>query len=1338
MTMPLPGSWDELSISEQLLIDEICNTFEKALGANQQPRIEAYLSLAGERLQPLLLQELTVLDSHHRGRQPVAPCEPGQEPARLGDYELLDEIARGGMGVVYRARDTRLNRHVAVKVILSGELASAKERQRFQVEAEATAKLDHPHIVPVYEVGEQHGRSYLVMKLIEGGSLAQWIAKARWQPADAIPTQQARIAQVMAIVARAVHYAHQRGILHRDIKPSNILLQLPYDSRPSAVNSLQSASPIITDFGLARRLDETTPLTESDALIGTPCYIAPEALDGGAKNVSTAVDVYGLGAVLYELLTGQPPFRAASPLEVLRKVAGEEPVAPRRIQPRLARDLETICLKCLNKDPQARYGTAADLAADLERFERGQPIAARPASSLARIRMWRRRNPKLALMAGTITVLLLFLLVISGAAAVIYRHQRDLLDAQAKTLEHERGRGADRLAGALFEKARGGRLGGQMGRRFTGLQSLADAAGILRTLELPPDTLASRLLELRHEAVACLALPDFRIVKTWSMPAPKKGNNLYDFDRQLLHYAREEDDGAVTVWSANENQQIARLHRPGGEVQGLQLSPDGGLLAVSYSGLNNVGFCIWDVNGSSLTLESPLPTAGNAMAFSPDKQHFAMASPDGTIHIFKLSSKQEIKAFAGIADPTDVEFAPDQQMLAVSSSSGSLRICEWPSGKVLRDFSHESKVYEISWEPEGNYIAAACHDTCAHVWEIKSGQRKAVLKGHKQVVVRVAFHPSGEFLATAGWDGTTRLWHLFSQQELLRTNGTLCRFNSNGTQLSVGRVGELGIWEVNLAPECRLLTGQDRPAKHACNSACSPDGRLLATCGLDGLRLWDRSAWKQIGFVDLRGATSVAFHPLAGRLFTASAFGLHDWPVLRSVEPQAELIRLGSPRRVQVPGIPAPHRIIFSPKDGTLVANSDTGQKHVVILPADRSPPVTVEWKYDLRFTAVSPDGKWLAVGPWVGSGISLWDVSTGALVKELPSAGATSVAFSPDGKWLAGCDNDVVAFWHVGSWRLSHVYAAAGLGYLTFSPDGGILAVAKILATREPNAVHLVHPATGRLIAKLENTPAPTQIEEEISFSPDGSQLIVPHWNDGVFAVWDLRRIREQLQGMGLDWDQPSYPEAPPVPAKPLRMQIQRGSLLIDKCMDEHNWQAAISAADKEIAAAPHDAELFRARAEARLQLNQYDQALTDFDQFFTLYPTDAHAFNMFAWKVAAPPLPNAGLTARALAWANQAVALAPTNGNYWNTLGVALYRNQKWSESIAALKKSVELSQGYRFGWNAFFLAMAHWQLRETDAARNWYDKAVVWMQNNDPTYFRTRQFLEETDKLMGTKKP
>src|SRR5262245_17970025 len=348
-----------------------------------------------------------------RQEAPLSPLSTGWSevvrlPHDLGDYVLLEKIAEGGMGVVYKARQKNPNRLVALKMIRSGQFANEDDVRRFCHEAEQAAALDHPNIVPVYEVGVVGGQHFFSMKLIEGGGLNQHLEPYRSDPKAA--------ARLLIVVARAVHHAHQRQVLHRDLKPGNILLDA-------------EGRPHVADFGLARKLarpgDEpgAAPQTLSGAVIGTPEYMAPEQTAG--KKLTTAADVYALGSILYSCLTGRPPFRGSDWMETLRQVMEREPASPRSLNPAVPRDLETICLKCLEKEPAKRYGSAEALAEELERWLRGEPIMARPVGRLERGLKWARRNPAVAGLLAALLLVLLLGIGVSVKFATDARNERD-------------------------------------------------------------------------------------------------------------------------------------------------------------------------------------------------------------------------------------------------------------------------------------------------------------------------------------------------------------------------------------------------------------------------------------------------------------------------------------------------------------------------------------------------------------------------------------------------------------------------------------------------------------------------------------------------------------------------------------------------------------------------------------------------------------------------------------------------------------------------------------------------------------------------------------------------
>ncbi len=450
-----------LPVADFIQIDAVCDRFEAACRAGESPDLAEYLSQVSSAARLPLFRNLLSLDleyrrdrgeqgdqqsyqerfpeladvvesvfrgrnesqltTHHRARrEPAIDATGDTQPAEIGEeapgwestlqhgldlnacdelksagYEITRLLGRGGMGVVYQAHQVALNRAVAIKLIRAGSFASEAEVLRFQNEAEAVAQLDHPHIVPIYEVGRHPRHHFFSMKLVQGTSLDKRLAEFVEDPRAT--------ARLVAIAAEAIHHAHQRGILHRDLKPANILL----DGR---------GEPHITDFGLAKRIDSDFDMTHSNALIGTPSYMAPEQATRARGSLSTATDVYGLGTILYALLTGRAPFSGTTLIETLDMVRSQSPEAPSRLNPRVPRDLEVICQKCLEKDPNRRYSSALELSEDLTRWQNGEPIRARPVRAAVRAAMWCCRNPLLAIAAS-----LLVFAAVSGIAGVTWQ-----------------------------------------------------------------------------------------------------------------------------------------------------------------------------------------------------------------------------------------------------------------------------------------------------------------------------------------------------------------------------------------------------------------------------------------------------------------------------------------------------------------------------------------------------------------------------------------------------------------------------------------------------------------------------------------------------------------------------------------------------------------------------------------------------------------------------------------------------------------------------------------------------------------------------------------------------
>jgi len=524
----------------------------------------------------------------------------------FGDYELLEEIARGGMGGVFKARQATLNRVVALKPISSGLLASRESVKRFKAEAEAAAGLDHPNIVPIHEIGEHDGQHYFSMTFIDGPTLGKALGRK--------PLPARRAAQMLITVARAVHFAHQRGVLHRDLKPGNILLDA-------------QGEPHLTDFGLAKFLQKDSTLTQTNAVLGTPAYMSPEQARGDTKAVTTAADVYALGAILYETLTGTPPFAGGTSLETIRQVLEQEPRQPSAFNPEVDRDLETICLKCLEKEAGKRYASAEELAAELSRCLRGEPIEARPVSAPEKLWRWCCRKPGIASLSAATMFLLLAVAI--GSPIAVYRINDERQRAEkGETEARQKAYASDmNLAQDALAQNNLGRALELLNRHRPVEKS--------EIRNLKSETQDLRGWEWRYLWQQCQSEARYTLCK--------KSNPIFSLavspDGQWLAVG-EGDEGKLSIWDLQKREEIMRFPADDGPVFAV-FSPRERLLAFS-SGValpsdkpqdRKYRVRLWDGDTRRIVAELPLDGPCRGLAFSGDGQTLAtiITEEDGRI-----------------------------------------------------------------------------------------------------------------------------------------------------------------------------------------------------------------------------------------------------------------------------------------------------------------------------------------------------------------------------------------------------------------------------------------------------------------------------------------------------------------------------------------------------------------------------------------------------------------------------------------------------------------------------------------------------------------------------------
>jgi serine/threonine protein kinase/WD40 repeat protein len=1052
---------------------------------------------------------------------PLAHVRPaGSEAQRLtiSGYEILEGLGRGGMGVVYKARQVSLNRLVALKMVLAGSHAAARDLARFRTEAEAVAHLQHPNIVQIHELGEHNGLPYFSLEFVAGGSLAQ---KLGGTPQPAQPA-----AELVETLARAVHVAHEHGVIHRDLKPANILLavvscQLSVVSEERAPSALTTDNwqlttvPKIADFGLAKYLEDDRPgsapggLTQTGTVLGTPSYMAPEQAAGRLPDIGPATDVYALGTILYEMLTGRPPFQGMTPLDTVQQVQVQEAVPPRRLQPKVPLDLQTICLKCLQKEPRKRYGSALALAEDLARFRRGEAIWARPVHPLERLGRWCGRNPVLAGMTAAVAVLLVVLALQVWRAAVRLQEERDAAVRSQERAERAEAEATHELWQSYIDQARLVRTSQEPDRRGQGLAFLAQAAAI--------DT----SLDVRNEVIACLALPDLRLIQRWE--GKPHGTLAVAADAQLEHYARSDQEGAVSIRRVRDDQEVSRLEGPPSWAWVRQFSPDGRFLAVvhAHPSWKNQLLYIWDWQRRQRVLKIPLGGAG--LGFRRDSRQLAAGLEDGSIGLYELPSGALGKRLQAGPLPREIAYDPDGRRLAVSSlASWDVEVRDLQTNAVVT-LGHPREVRGIAWRADGTQLATACGDGHIFVWDAATGQQLATLQGHEHEVSEVAFQPRGDLLASTAWDDTLRLWDPSSRKEVAHFSGgepSLLHFGPAGGRLAFKLDSRIEIWQAAPSRAGRTLHGQHGGGPGISCVDFSPRHGWLASASREGVRLWHAATGKPIAFLNVSSSTSAFFDPEGHSLITTSDQGWHRWPIRVAKDKDEEKFQIGPPHRL---GLGRTVGRMGLSLDGRTLAAIRADGRAVVLHGDDPSRQVVLGKHPNLAWIAVSPRGRWVATGTWKGSGVKVWDADNGRQVWEWPDADDAQIAFSPDDRWLVTSTAEGYRFWEVGSWRADRTVrptrAAGGTGAIAFTPDGKMQALA-VSATD----VRLCDTATGQEIATLTAPDRGPPVW--LSFSPDGSQLAVACANHAI-QLWDLRLIRTELAAMHLDWDLPAYPPA-------------------------------------------------------------------------------------------------------------------------------------------------------------------------------------------------------------------
>ncbi len=1203
---------------------------------------------------------------------------PGKEMPDVPGFHLLRELGRGGMGVVYLAHQEGLDRFVALKMILAAAHAGSEELMRFRIEAAAISRLQHPNLVQIYAADECDGRPYFALEFVDGGSLHEKF--------DGKPQPPAKAAQLVETLARAMHYAHQRGIVHRDLKPGNVLLT-------------REGTPKITDFGLAKRMDSGHGQTRTGSIMGTPSYMAPEQAAGKSREIGPHTDVYALGAMLYEFLTGRPPFLAETGWDTIVQVINQEPVPPSGLQPKVPPDLETICLKCLTKDPRRRYTSAEALADDLARFASNEPILARPVGRTERLVKWVRRRPALAATVGFAAAAAVGLL---AGGLVYHLNLQRQVDVNRQTL-------------VRLDVTNGVRLldGGD---GFGALVWFAEA--------LDKDRGDPRRESVHRMRYASVLRQCPQLTQLWFHDGGIRHASFRPDGRRVVTAGA---DGAARVWDVEGGQAVGEPLKHAGAVVQAWFSPDGRrVVTASEDGTARV----WDAEtGKPVTPPLAHGQSLECATFSPDGRRVLTAADTNAAHLWDAERGGRVGSpLAHEGTVHYAAFSPDGRRIVTAGGDRVARLWDAASQKPIgQPLGHEGPVAFATFSPDGTRVVTASDDHTARVWQVATGEPACPPLRHGDRVKWAAFSPDGRRVVTASDDDTAKVWDAASGRVLappLRHGSDVRRyaaFSPDGRWVvTTSDDNTARVWDaVSGAP---VTTNLIHNGTVHCG-AFSPDGRLLVSVSEDHTaRLWDLATGSLLLDTTRAGAAD-ANSPADD---TPGEVRSADGKLSLRVKDQTAQVVDAATGTERGPRLSHGARIIFaafSPDGRWAVTAGDDQTARVWDLATggQRCPPL--EHASIIRHAGFSRDGE-RVVTTSSDNTARVWDARAGKLLSPpLRHHGTVDYAsFSPDGSRVATGSRDQTA----------RVWDAATGNPITPS-------------LRHPKDVRRADFSDdGRRLTTLADDGMKREWSLPEDYRPvpeliDLARLLAGSRIDegGVYWPVEVKKLRAAWDAM-----RGAHPETF-APLKDEDAVWHRR--MADECESSRQWRSALWHLDKLLAAEPNSCELGSRRGNARAELADWDGAAADYRRAREQASADAAAetcyrlalidarrgetagYRHFCGELLtlAGRTKDPGLACRAAA----ACAVSPAGGVEWSQVvrvaesgaagapndsrlaigrGAALYRAGRNDEAVTCLNSALKSAGAREAPLARLFLALAESQLGRKAAARQHLDEA------------------------------